>query len=191
VEEVMGSDLRNKLKEFFWLLSSNSLPVRIHRPCPLCNKPMSKSHLVKFPRIPNPVPNTSTSGIVIHYWSWWVTVNHLLHNSVPPIDSKHLITDPRDLELHRVTTYWPKYETKWWSGTIDEVSLDTREFHVTYTKPWASAAWMPFDSYEWYIKYPPDDISAWNLSAPHIAKSTSEKEWLCHNKKRPLLPPQT
>jgi hypothetical protein len=79
---IFSSNLRPKLKEFTYLLSTNSLPIRVHRPCPLCNSSFTKSHLIKCPSIP-PSPHSSITSSVFHYWGYWRVLNTLLHNHSP------------------------------------------------------------------------------------------------------------
>ena len=83
LSSIMSSTLRPKLKEFTYLLSTNSLPVRVHRPCPLCNLPTTKSHLLKCPSIP-PSPHDTLNLSVLHFWGYWRALNTILHDNPPP-----------------------------------------------------------------------------------------------------------
>ena len=165
---IFSSNLRPKLKEFSYLLSTNSLPIRVHRPCPLCNTPLTKSHLIKCSSIP-PSPHTSITSSVFHFWGYWRVMNTLLHDQPPPISAHNLIQDPRDLELHKAMTFWPKYTPEWWKGTITNVNTESREFKIEYSKPYVSRATIPFDHYGWYIPYDKSDVAKWRSEAPTLA----------------------
>jgi len=160
---INTSTLRNKLKEFFYLLSTNSLPVHINTPCPLCNKPLTKSHILQCSQIPPPT-STDPPEVAHHYWAHWKSLNNILHDNPPPLSSKHLLQNPSDLELVTITSLWPKDSQPWWYGTIENYNETTDEFHVCYDTPYESSAYVPLSSSTWHIPYTPEEISSYNTT---------------------------
>jgi hypothetical protein len=183
---VMDSKLRNKLKEFVYLLSTNSLPIRVHRPCPLCFSPMDRSHLRTCSAI-QPPAKCKTRNIVFHLWAHWRAINHYLHEHPPPVNAHSQLADPRDLVNLKVNTFWSDYNPQWWSGVIDEVNIESKEFHVEYIRPSKSTAWIPFDFYGWYVPYTYDQKTAFKAQTPHLVKNFYEAEYKRHKIK--LQPP--
>ena len=183
---VMDSKLRNSLKGFVYLLMTNSLPIHVHRPCPLCFKPMSKSHLRTCAAIPYP-PKPKAKHIVFHLWAYWRTMNHHLHENPPPLNAFSQLADPRDLVNLKVNTFWTNCDPQWWRGVVDKVNMDSKEFHVEYVRPSKSTAWIPFDYYGWYVPYTSDKKTSFNLQTPHLVKNFYKSEYKRHKAK--LEPP--
>jgi hypothetical protein len=100
-----------------------------------------------------------------------VALNRILHDNPPPISSHHLISDPRDLLFHKVNTYWPNFEPKWWKGTVTHVDMEARELRIEYIKPWPSSAYIPLDYYGWYVPYYYKDVDKWSQEAPFLASN--------------------
>ena len=94
-----------------------------------------------------------------------------------------MINDPRDLELHKAITFWPKSDPEWWKGTITQVDIAAREYKIEFTKPYSSRATIPFDHYGWYVPYDKGDVHRWKSNAPLLAAAYYSAEFKRHENK--------